>query len=283
MHRQGQHGRIAYQWSHGPCEQPLVVLHGLGDSAIHTYALRFPSTSLNNTPSLFIDLPGFGESPTDASHPGTIEAMAEDIAGLLDALDVQPMNVFAHSMGANVALLLAQRLPQRIPNLILAEPLLKREDSVLAAGIAKFSEESFVSRGYSMFVRATSIQARRGEIASAAFLSTLKMANPVILHRAAVSLLEQREPDFLELLWQLKSPPTILVGGNSNPDTDQLDQSGIRIISVPNAGHFMFAEQPEATAYAIFNLVTGLHYGESSNCCASTPSLRREGMGCTER
>ena len=35
------HGHIAYQWSHEPRHQPLIVLHGLGDSAIHTYAPRF--------------------------------------------------------------------------------------------------------------------------------------------------------------------------------------------------------------------------------------------------
>lgn len=264
-HHQVEHGRIAYQWSHEPCARPLVVLHGLGDSAIHTYAPRFASTVLKNTPSLFIDFAGFGEGSADALHPGTIDSMAEDIADLLATLNIRDTFVFAHSMGANVALVLAYKHPTLISNLILAEPLLQQERSVLAAGIARFSEDDFLARGYGMLVRATSIQAHRGEIASVAFLPTLKMANQRALHRAAVSLLEQRKTSFLELLSHRKHHTTILVGGTSGVATDPLQQSGIHIIVIPNAGHFMFVQQSDATACAILNLVNGMHYGGIEN------------------
>lgn len=251
------HGQMAYQWSHDPCTNPLVVLHGLGDSAINTYAPRFANTVLKDTPALFIDFPGFGEGSADIHYPASIEAMATDVATLLGELHVHSTTVFAHSMGANVALILAEDNPQLVSQLVLAEPLLQREQSVLAAGIAKHSEESFVARGYKMLVRATSLQAHRGDVAAMAFLPTLRMANPTTLYRSAVSLLIAREPGFPTLLQNQKQHTTLLIGGKSEASTANIEIDGIRVKIVPSAGHFMMVEQADATACAILNLVNG--------------------------
>lgn len=248
-------GRLAYRWSHAPVRDPLVVLHGLGDSAIHTYGPRFASTVLRDTPSLFIDFAGFGEGSADAPYPATLKSMAADVAALLSALRISDAPVFAHSMGANVALVLAHQFPGLVSQLVLAEPLLERDQSILAAGIAKQSEQSFLSRGYAMLVRATSLQAHRGDVAAQAFLPPLRMANPVSLHRAATSLLEEQSPDAFSLLQNLKTSSTLLVGEHTPADTTDLELAGIRIIRVPGAGHFMMAEQESATAYAILKQV----------------------------
>lgn len=249
------HGHIAYQWSHEPRHQPLIVLHGLGDSAIHTYAPRFARSVLRDTPALFIDFPGFGEAFAGPHYPATIEQMATDVAALIRSLEIQDAPVFAHSMGANVAIILAHRYPNLISKAILAEPLLDRDQSVLAAGIAKHSEETFIARGYTMLLRATSLQARRGDVAAQVFLPTLKMANPTTLHRAADSLLQPRDPGFICLFHGLKQPTSLLVGGKSGINFAGVGPKQTHVTYVPDAGHFMMAEESDATACAILSLV----------------------------
>lgn len=232
-----------------------MVLHGLGDSAIHTYAPRFASTVLSDTPALFIDLPGFGEGTVSGPYPATIEAMAEDVEDVIHELQLHDIPVFGHSMGANIALEIASRSSNLASHLILAEPLLHPEQSVLAAGIAKHSEEWFVTRRYEMLVRATSLQMHRGDVAATAFLPTLTMADPVALYRAAASLVRERNPSFGSMLRSLHAPVTMLIGQRTHVDTSLLETMGIKVIRISNAGHSMMVEQAQSTAYAILDIV----------------------------
>lgn len=252
--------RIAYSWSHGPVGSPLVVLHGLGDSAIHTYAPRFARTSLANTPALFIDLPGFGESSAAASFPGTIEAMATAVRNLLTSLSVQNPKIFAHSMGANVAIaMVAAHADLRAP-IILAEPLLNTDDSVLASTIVRFGEKQFVERGFAMLQRATSLMAKRGDMAAEAFLPVLTLAQPLAFHKAATSLLVHRDPSFIESLWSIDPSPVILIGERTRSDAIGSLEEKLTIIRIPEAGHNMMVEAEAATACAILDRVVGTDY-----------------------
>lgn len=253
---------LAYCWSHQPHPQPLVVLHGLGDSSIHTYAPRFAATALRNTPALFIDLPGFGEGFATQPYPSTIESMADDVAHLLSALGVHRAPMFAHSMGANVAISLSTKHPTLVAKHILAEPLLVPEQSVLAAGIARRSEKSFIATGYEILARATRLQANRGDIAAHAFLTPLNMASPVAMHRAATSLLQERNPSFLAMLQSLPGQPMLLVGERTAADNATLNRNSLQVTEIPNAGHFMIAEASESTACVILNLVKSMHNEE---------------------
>lgn len=245
---------LAYSWSHGPHPHPLVVIHGLGDSAIHTYASLFTSTHLRDTPSLFIDLPGFGEGSASLPYSSTIETMADDIADVLSTLRVEKATIFAHSMGANIAIALCTHYPGLARKAILAEPLLRPEDSIIAAGIAKQSQESFVEQGYGKLIRATLLQASRGDKAAEAFLPTLRLANPVSLHRAATSLLRHREPSFVDMLAKLRSRSALLIGERTEADFTGPKLEGIPVVRVAGAGHFMMVESSHAAASAILKL-----------------------------
>lgn len=251
---------LAYSWSHGVHPNPLVVLHGLGDSAIHTYSSRFATTVLHDTPSLFVDLPGFGEGSATDTYPSNIETMALDVVCMLSDLKLSRPTIFAHSMGANIALCLAHHQPEIVGNLILAEPLLHPENSVLAGSIAKHSEQTFVTSRYNMLVRATSLQTARGDEVAKAFLQTLKMANPVAMYRSAASLLGDRDPGFQEMLINLEQPVSLLVGSRTKVTTANLERENMTIIRVPNAGHFMMVESATETACAILEVVNRMQF-----------------------
>lgn len=252
------HDDVSLAWTRvgGDSPSPLVFLHGLGDSAIMTFAPIACHSALEGRGAILLDLPGFGYSTAPASWPGTIDAHADAVIALLDSLHLSRVTIIGHSMGASLALLVAARRPTLVERLILAEPLLVREHSELGKAIAKRREGDFVERGYGMLLLATRRQARRGDKAAQGFLAPLERASPAILHRSAVSLMGDRSPSFLETLGSLEMPRVLLVGERTEVDLG-IVPGAIPIVRIPEAGHSMMSENPEAFARAIAEYVRG--------------------------
>lgn len=230
---------------------PLVFLHGLGDSAIITFRPIAMHFALADTPALLIDLPGFGYSSAPDDWTSSVEEQTEVVIQLLDTVGVVDAPIMGHSMGGSITIQLATRRPDLVSSLILAEPLLQPDQSVLGRTIAKRTESDFVSRGYAMLQLATRRQAARGERAAVSFQEPLGRANPAIMHRAASSLLQQRSPSFGDQLEALAIPTTVLVGEMTNVDLGDLIVRDVRIVRIPDAGHSMMSKNPDGFARAI--------------------------------
>src|SRR5689334_13186758 len=56
---------------------------------------------------------GYGESDPESTPVG-LRVLADDVTGLLDALDIQQADIVGHSLGGCVALEVARKLPQRV-------------------------------------------------------------------------------------------------------------------------------------------------------------------------
>lgn len=135
---------------------PLLLLHGFTGSTITWSALR---EALHDRFELIIvDLPGHGRSsaPSDATRYA-LGRTANDLAHVLDALDVARTAVLGYSMGARTALQLALAHPERVSALILesaspgiGDPAERAArvaaDEALAASIERDGIEAFVDR-----------------------------------------------------------------------------------------------------------------------------------------
>jgi pimeloyl-ACP methyl ester carboxylesterase len=109
--------RIHYQ-VHGDLtstQTPLLVLHGsyMSGDAMMPIIERFAATR----PVIAIDQRGHGRTD-DAEGPITYEKLADDAAGVLEALEIPTADVLGYSMGANTAVLMAIRHPERVGKLI---------------------------------------------------------------------------------------------------------------------------------------------------------------------
>jgi 3-oxoadipate enol-lactonase len=94
----------------------VVLLHGMGSCA-DDWVFQFPALVGRYT-ALAIDLRGHGES---SAPPGSysIAAMADDVAGLMGALDVDVAHVVGLSLGGLVAQALAVNHAPRVLSLVL--------------------------------------------------------------------------------------------------------------------------------------------------------------------
>jgi 2-succinyl-6-hydroxy-2,4-cyclohexadiene-1-carboxylate synthase len=108
---------------------PLLLLHGFtGDAS--TWTPFCPVWGMHSR-LIMPDVIGHGqtESPEDWQRYN-IEAVAVDLAGLLDRLGVEKADVLGYSMGGRLALTFTQLFPNRVRKLVLesASPGLKTEE-----------------------------------------------------------------------------------------------------------------------------------------------------------
>jgi 3-oxoadipate enol-lactonase len=99
---------------------PLVLLMGIGyDSSLWTLQ-QVPALSTRFRVVL-LDNRDAGRS-SRADHPYDIADMADDLAGLLDALDIRRTHLLGLSMGSMIGMEFALRHPDRLDRLVLAGP-----------------------------------------------------------------------------------------------------------------------------------------------------------------
>jgi 3-oxoadipate enol-lactonase len=96
----------------------VVLLHALGEQSSD-----WAPVAAALVPSWHVyapDLRGHGASDWPASY--TIEQLATDLAGFLDALDLDQVTLGGHSVGGPPAYLYAARHPDRVIRLVLEDP-----------------------------------------------------------------------------------------------------------------------------------------------------------------
>jgi pimeloyl-ACP methyl ester carboxylesterase len=97
----------------------VLLLHGLADAAVvwHNVAEALRTQARVLAP----DLRGHGNSSWPADADYRIASIAADVAELMDTLQLPPLTLVGHSMGASVALHLACARPDRVERLVLAD------------------------------------------------------------------------------------------------------------------------------------------------------------------
>ena len=233
--------RLGYVEFDGDGDGPaLVYLHGLGACSPVYFARTAAEPVLARRRVLMIDFLGFGISDRPAGFGYTLEDHADSIARGLDALGVSGADVIAHSMGGGVAVVLADRRPDLVGRLVLAEPSLRPSARPL---VEPFTEETFVQSGFQQELVAVGPQ----------WAATMRLADPVALYRTEMALGRGMTTMLDEVLLTLAVPRAIVEGEKSGwlGDDPAIRAAGIPVHVVAGAGHTMMLDNPAGFARAI--------------------------------
>jgi pimeloyl-ACP methyl ester carboxylesterase len=118
---------------------PLVLLHG-GVGSGQMFAGLAPALAADRR-VIVVDLQGHGRT-ADVDRPFDVEAMADDVAGVIEQL-AGKADVLGYSLGGSVALRLAIQHPERVNNLVVVSVAIKRSGNhaeVIAAMDAMSAE-----------------------------------------------------------------------------------------------------------------------------------------------
>ncbi|MFC9678146.1 alpha/beta fold hydrolase [Streptomyces sp. NPDC056948] len=224
-------------------EPPRVYVHGLGATSPAYFTEVAVDPRLAGRRSLLIDLLGHGISDRPTTFDYTLESHADALAAALTQAGVEGAELIAHSMGGSVAIVLAARHPRLVSRLVLIDanldPIRRAPGSSGSSGIAFYTEEEFARGGGWEEVR---------DRVGAHWWSTMRLAGREALHRSALHLIRGSVPTMRELLLDLRIPRAFLLpeADGPLPGADALTESGVSVVAIPDCGHNIMLDNPEA-------------------------------------
>ena len=203
------------------------------------------------------DLRGTGKvSPHMSTHAGgqSIESMADDVAAMLDALEIESAVLCGLSIGGYIALAFARKYPHRLNALILAdtqsgadtpEARAKRDENI--AFMQDHSSREFIEKMLPNLISATTRDEQPQVVEQ-----MIEMASQVPREGLISTLKALRDrPDATPQLSEITVPTLVIVGAEdaiTPPDVARDLANGIsgaRLEIIDHAGHLSNLEQPE--------------------------------------
>ncbi|MFI6335152.1 alpha/beta fold hydrolase [Streptomyces sp. NPDC050535] len=230
------------RWTETAGAEPArVYVHGLGATSTVYSAHIAARPELAGRRTLFVDLPGHGISDRPQDFGYTLEDHADALAAALDAGRAAGAELVAHSMGGAVAIVLAHRRPDLVSRLVLVEANLDPYPPLKAgsSGIASYEEDDYVENGG---------HARVLDRIGPSWAATMRLADPRALHRTATGLARGTRPTMRHMLLGVTADRVCLQGELSGelPGREGLEAAGVRVVTVPAAGHNIMFDNPDA-------------------------------------
>jgi len=238
---------------------PLVCVHGsLSDFRVWAPALgplmrgrRIIAPSLRRY---------FPERWDGKGDDFTIPQHVDDMIDFLEALDIGPVDLLGHSRGGHIAFRVAERRPELVRKLVLAEP-----GGALDESMAPPEAPPAASARQHVNLAAERIAAGdidgglrifKDSIDGEGAWDGLPEAERQLRRDNAGTLLaqggEKREPYSKASAESIRTP-TLLIGGGDTPGQLPIilraiagSVPGAKLAIIPNATHVMFVQQPEA-------------------------------------
>jgi pimeloyl-ACP methyl ester carboxylesterase len=245
------------RWTERPGPFPArVFIHGLGGNGEAILGTLADDPALGGHRSILVDLPGHGASDRPEDFSYSLDDHAEAVAAACAAAGVDGVDLVGHSLGADISIVVAYRHPGLVRRLVISEANL---DPLPASTVGRASqairgqpEEDFVERGYHELVAG-----------NPGWAGTLRFCSPLAVHRSAVGLTSGTTPTMREMFVSMTIPRMFIHGDRGEPllDADGLRRAGVRVVTIPDAGHMMMFDNPTAFVAAV---AAGFGEGASS-------------------
>ena len=237
----------------------VILIHGFAGS---TFSWRFVIPDLAKAHRVIaVDLPGFGFSDrgleVDYSHTG----QAERIVALMDLLGIQGATLIGHSMGGAIAQRVAASHPERVERLVLVAAVSAAQPPDVArrgraagpmftlVGVAQRSPRAMYAVGRRALRRMVHDAEYATEEVMRGYIDPLLIPGTVAAVRKMTAATGEEAPADLSGI----SVPTLVLSGASDrliPPEKELELaqaiSGARYLVIPEAGHLLAEERPEA-------------------------------------
>lgn len=238
-----------------PARPAVIFLHGAGFDRT-TWRLQTRWFAHHGRSVLAIDFPGHGWS--DGPPLGSIAALADWTAALIEAAGLKQAALVGHSMGALVALETAARFPDQVRALglcgVAAEMPVHPEMLESAEANTLKVQELMTFWGIGSALH-------RGGMASPGLwlrresLAVLSGNAPGVIHADLAACNAYKAA--LERAAAIRCP-TVLVLGDGDLMTPAAKAkplaaaiAGAQVVVIPDSGHFMIVERPDATLEAL--------------------------------
>jgi pimeloyl-ACP methyl ester carboxylesterase len=228
----------------------VVFIHGAGnDHSVWLLQSRYFAHHRWNV--LAVDLPGHGRSGGDALP--SVEAIADWICAVLDAVTIDKAALVGHSLGALAALECAARHPARVDRIALIGPAapMPVAESLLDAARRNDHVASELITGWSYSVsKQLGGNQVPGVWLTGSALRLLERSRPGVLHADLLAC--HAHATGVDSAARVRCPTLVILGARDimappkNARALIAAMPGARVLTVPDCGHALMAEQPDA-------------------------------------
>ena len=230
----------------GEAESPIILIHGAGGTHLHwPYNLR----RINNHRVFAPDLPGHGKS--EGLGEQSVAKYAEIISNWVEKIGIKKAVFVGHSMGGAIAQTIALKYPEKVAGLILVSTGARLQ--VNKDLLHKLSSAASTPAAVENLIKWSYLQGT-----DAGFLA--KMKEQLLQIRSSVlygDFLACDGFDTTDDLSAVKAPTLIICGDQDKMTPIDLSKQLRTLIShaefqiIPEAGHMVMLEKPEAVAKAV--------------------------------
>lgn len=242
-------------------DKPLLFfLHGIGANHRSFQPLLRQLKDLNTTFELVaFDFWGFGDTVVPQSvGKASISALAEQTAHEIFRCNpdkTRSIHIVGHSMGGAVTVEMHRLFPElKVDSFLNLEGILRPEDCVYWRELSEQGRETFCGSGFEKVKREIRLHASQGSISSQDWIFGLEKTTAEVFFDACVDLV--RVSAYLYPIYRSWETRSVYVFGEKTLERSpgakstyqQLSKDGKSTAIIPNSGHVLQVEQPQAVA-----------------------------------
>lgn len=251
---------------YGETGPPMIIVHGLYGASDNWVSV---ARELSAHYEVFVvDQRNHGDSPHDSVH--TYEAMRDDLLGFMDEHNIKKAVLLGHSMGGKTVMSLAMSHPERISSLIVVDIAPVSYNDLAVSSVMTANHSKMID---AMLEIDVSSMESREEVSRAL---SVKIGSERIRMFLLKNLTRNKKKEFC---WKINLPvlkenleeimdglhteefirkggvtgfPVLFVRGENSDYIQPKDHNTIKrlfpaaeIVSIPNSGHWVHAEQPD--------------------------------------
>jgi pimeloyl-ACP methyl ester carboxylesterase len=238
-----------------PAKPAVVFVHGAA-SDHSVWLLQSRYFAHHGKGVLAVDLPGHGRSAGPAL--GSVDAIADWLPRVLDAAGLAQAALVGHSLGALAVLACAARHPARVAKVALLGPAVPMEVSEALLDAAKANDHVAYEliNGWSTSAgKQLGGNTVPGMWLLGSAIRLMERTAPGVLHADLVAC--NAWTGGLEAAAAVRCPSLVVIGARDLMAPPRAAKglvealAGVRVVTLPDTGHAMMAEQPDAVLDAL--------------------------------
>jgi pimeloyl-ACP methyl ester carboxylesterase len=256
--------------------EPVVLIAGLGMGTSY-YQLAEPHLA-ESVQAIAVELRGVGRSARPSGEY-SMEQWADDIAALLDHLEIPAAHIVGSSLGGCIAMALFDRHPQKVSSLILVAGFSELDRSMEMNWRLRLRvieqlgfDEALLHHINIWTLSRQYLETEAGWAVAQNVRNSLSQNDPALYAEFLKAILEfgralpgrrDGEPTYTEKLAGMDVPTLIIVGEDdiltppkfSRIIRDAMPDGTARLEVIPDCGHVTFLERPERSAELVVEFV----------------------------
>ncbi len=249
--------RIVYQMAGPNQDEAIIFVHGFGSD--HKSWLMNQAELADLIATFAVDLPGHGASEK-AIEDASADSLADTVASFVSTMELGPVHLVGHSLGAAVVSIVAHKMPDSVRSLSLIAP----------AGLGGTISGEFLD-GFLTQTRAKKLRATLDMLVADPGLISAEMVEEIVKFKrldGAQSAIEAvrnanfpsdtQTVDVADILKALEIPITIIIG--SEDRIIQHDPTFLRdlgtLIEIKGAGHIPHMEKAVEVNTALYDFIS---------------------------